>query len=83
VEDGVAAAHGRAHGLEVEDLALDRLGVEVAKEVEALRVAVAGANRVAALDERARDVGADESRGAGDEDLPWRHRTVPTPAALR
>jgi hypothetical protein len=24
------------------------------------------------------DVGADESRGAGDENRPWRHRTLHT-----
>ena len=54
--------------VEVEDLALDGLDLEVAEAVEALRVAVAGAHVVAALDEGARDVGADEAGGAGDED---------------
>jgi hypothetical protein len=79
VVDDVAAAHRAAHRLHVEHVAADGLDLEAAEAVEALRVAVAGAHVVPALDERSGDMCADEAGRAGNQHVLGGHpHPVPT-----
>src|SRR5581483_12375332 len=76
VEDGVDAADGVVDALVGAELALDDLDVEPAQvRAAAGREVVEHANGVAALEQRAHEVRADEAGAAGDEDEPAHRRS--------
>jgi hypothetical protein len=72
VEDHVDAADGGVHALVRTEIALDQVDVVLQlREIGATpgREVVEDANVVAALEQRANQVGADEAAAAGDEGL--------------
>ena len=80
MEDELDAAHGVVDALVAPQLPLDHLDVVLEPfEVPAVagREVVEDANAVAALEERANEVRADESGAAGDEDPPAHAATLP------
>ena len=78
MEDDLDAAHSVVHALVAAELAFDHLDVEPFEvRAESGREVVEHAHLVAALEQRANEVGADEAGSAGDEH-PAAHRIATT-----